>query len=148
MTPVRIEPPRSLDVDSLHALLDAAHLPTDGLGKHLRVAFVTRDAAAIIGCVALERYGSLALLRSLPVTSSRRGQGVGQQLALAALDLARQHRAAAVYLLTTTAADFFASRFGFRPIGRAEVPVAIQQSVEFMSACPQTAQAMVREVGR
>jgi N-acetylglutamate synthase-like GNAT family acetyltransferase len=52
-----------------------------------------------------------------------------------------------VYLLTTTAADFFARHFTFRPIGRAEVPVAVQQSVEFISACPQTAQAMVREIG-
>jgi amino-acid N-acetyltransferase len=147
MTPARIKPAGSLDVDSLQALLAAAHLPTDGFGEHLRTALVARDAAGIIGCVALERYGSLALLRSLAVTSSRRGQGVGQQLVLAALDLARQHRVAAVYLLTTTAADFFARRFGFRPIGRAEVPVPIQQSVEFTSACPQTAQAMVREVG-
>jgi N-acetylglutamate synthase-like GNAT family acetyltransferase len=72
---------------------------------------------------------------------------VGQQLARAALDLARQDRVAAVYLLTATPADFFASHFGFRPIGRAEVPVPIQQSVEFISACPQTAQAMVREMG-
>jgi GNAT superfamily N-acetyltransferase len=87
------------------------------------------------------------LLRSLAVTSSCRGHGVGQQLARAALDLARQDRVAAVYLLTATPADFFASHFGFRPIGRAEVPVPIQQSVEFISACPQTAQAMVREMG-
>jgi amino-acid N-acetyltransferase len=147
MTPVRMEPAGELDVDSLHALLDAAQLPTDGLGEHLTTALVARDAAGIIGCVALERYGSLALLRSLAVTSSRRGHGVGQQLVVAALDLARQHRVAAVYLLTTTAADFFTSHFGFRPIGRAEVPPAIQQSVEFISACPQTAQAMVREIG-
>jgi hypothetical protein len=31
---------------------------------------------------------------------------------------------------------------------RAEVPAAVQQSVEFISACPETALAMVREVER
>jgi amino-acid N-acetyltransferase len=147
MTLARIEPAGNLDLDPLCGLLHDAHLPTDGLGDHLRTALVARDGARIIGCVALERYGDRGLLRSLAVTPSHRGHGVGQHLTRAALDLARRHRVAAVYLLTTTAADFFANHFGFRPIVRAEVPVAVRQSVEFISACPQTAQAMVREIG-
>jgi len=146
MTPTRVEPAGNGDLDSLTALLDVGKLPTDGLGDHLQTTLVARDAAGIIGCVALEPYGKAALLRSLAVAPSRRGHGVGQHLTLAALDLARQRRVAAVYLLTTTAADFFARHFGFQPIGRAEVPAAVQQSVEFISACPQMAQAMVREV--
>jgi N-acetylglutamate synthase-like GNAT family acetyltransferase len=149
VTPVRIEPAGNRDLDSLTALLDAGHLPTDGLGEHLlQTTLVARDAAEIIGCVALEPYGKTALLRSLAVIPSRRRHGVGQQLTRAALDLARQQRVVALYLLTTTAAEFFAHHFGFRPIVRAEVPVVVQQSVEFMSACPETAQAMVREVER
>jgi N-acetylglutamate synthase-like GNAT family acetyltransferase len=94
----------------------------------------------------LEPYGNAALLRSLAVTPAHRAHGVGQQPTCAALDLARQHRVAAVYLLTTGAAEFFARHFGFRPIGRGAVPAAVQQSVEFIGACPETAQAMVREV--
>jgi amino-acid N-acetyltransferase len=146
MTPVRIEPARSLDLDSLCSLLAAASLPTDGFREHLRTALVARDPSGLIGCVALEQYGDLALLRSLAVTPSHRGVGVGQQLSGAALDLARRRRVAAVYLLTTTAADFFSRHFGFQPIARAAVPEPVRQSIEFMSACPQTAQAMVREI--
>ena len=146
MTPARVEPAGSLDVDPLCALLAAAQLPTEGFAEHRQTALVAREAAEIIGCVALERYGNMALLRSLVVTPRRRGEGVGQQLTRAALDLARQHGVMAVYLLTTTAADFFASHFGFRPVGRAEVPVTVQQSVEFVGACPQTAQPMVRGI--
>jgi amino-acid N-acetyltransferase len=149
MTPARIEPAQNRDLDSLTDLLDASNLPTDSLGEHLlQTTLVARDAAGIIGCVALEPYGDTALLRSLAVTPSRRGNGVGQQLTRAALDLARQERMTTVYLLTTTAAEFFARHFGFQPVVRAEVPVAVQQSVEFTSACPETAQAMVREVER
>jgi amino-acid N-acetyltransferase len=130
MTPARVEPAGNGTLDSLTALLDAGKLPTDGLRDHLQTMLVARDAAGIIGCVP----------------RSRRAHGVGQHSTRAALDLARQHRVAAVYLLTTSAADFFARHFGFQPIGRAEVPAAVQQSAEFVSACPQTAQAMVREV--
>jgi len=48
---------------------------------------------------------------------------------------------ATVYLLTETAAGFF-PRFGFQPIQRAEVAPAVQQSIEFTSACPASAQPM------
>jgi amino-acid N-acetyltransferase len=148
MTPPRIDPARNLDLDSLCALLDGMHLPTDGLEGHLQTALVARDADGIIGCVALERYGNLALLRSLAVTPSLHGHGVGQQLTRSAVELARQRGVTTLYLLTRTAPDFFARHFGFRPIGRAEVPASVQQSMEFISACPTTAQVMVLEIAR
>jgi amino-acid N-acetyltransferase len=147
MIPARIEPAGHRDLDPLCAVLDAGRLPMDDLREHLRTTLVARDAAGIIGCVALEPYGSMALLRSLAVTPSSRGHGMGQHLTRAALDLARERRVTTVYLLTTTAADFFARHFGFRPIARTEVPDAVRQSVQFVSACPQSAQPMVREIG-
>ena len=51
-------------------------------------------------------------------------------------------------VLTMTAAEFFIEFFGFRPIERADVPSSVRQSVEFVSACPTTAQVMVREIER
>jgi amino-acid N-acetyltransferase len=146
MTAVRIEPAREQDFESLCAVLAAADLPTDGLAEHLGTALVALDADAVVGCVALERYGDQALLRSLAVVPWRRGDGVGRQLTRAVLDLARRHRVATVYLLTMTAADFFARHFDFRVVGRPEVAMAVQQSIEFTSACPRTAQAMVRRI--
>ena len=50
-----------------------------------------------------------------------------------------------VYLLTETAAEFF-PRFGFRPIARDTVDPAVRASVEFTSACPDTALVMVKEL--
>jgi amino-acid N-acetyltransferase len=49
-----------------------------------------------------------------------------------------------LYLLTETAAEYF-PRFGFRPIAREAVSPAIHGSVEWTSACPVSAQAMVLE---
>ena len=143
---MRIEPATSVDLDSMCALLNAAHLPTDGLAQHLKTALVARAADAVIGCVALERYDDLALLRSLVVTDLYRRHGVGQSLAIQALELARQQHVTDVYLLTMTATAFFAERFGFRVTDRAGGPPSVLQSVEFVSACPATAQVMVRKI--
>jgi amino-acid N-acetyltransferase len=47
----------------------------------------------------------------------------------------------AIYLLTTTAADFF-PRFGFRKIDRKEMDPALERSTELRGACPASAVAM------
>jgi amino-acid N-acetyltransferase len=46
-------------------------------------------------------------------------------------------------LLTQTAEVFFANR-GYRRIGRADAPQAVQASAEFRSLCPASAVAMSR----
>ena len=57
------------------------------------------------------------------------------------LDHARERGVQDVYLLTTTAEDYF-PRFGFRRVDRREVPAEVQASVEFRKACPGSAVAM------
>ncbi len=142
---VLIEPTHAGDLPEVLALLERSGLPRDGLRDHIAAALVARSGARVVGSAALELYGEAALLRSVAVEPALRGQGLGRRLALAALDLAREHGAAEVYLLTETAAEFF-SRLGFRPIARAEVAPEVQRSVEFASACPASATAMRSEL--
>jgi ArsR family transcriptional regulator, arsenate/arsenite/antimonite-responsive transcriptional repressor len=66
---------------------------------------------------------------------------LGRELTEAAIRLAQDRQVPAIYLLTTTAADYF-PRFGFERATRADVPAGVQQSVEFTSACPSTAIVM------
>lgn len=141
---VLIEPARQEDLSAILSLLARNGLPQDGLSDHLAAALVARDGEAVLGCAALELYGSAALLRSVCVEEALRGQGWGQRLTQAALELARQRGVARVFLLTETARDFF-PRFGFRAVPRDEVDPAVQSSVEFTTACPQSAQAMLLE---
>ena len=89
----------------------------------------------------LELYADGALLRSVAVEPSRQGQQLGHRLTRAALDLAATRGADTVFLLTTTAERFF-PRFGFEPIGREQVPPSVRASVEFQSACPESAIVM------
>jgi amino-acid N-acetyltransferase len=123
-------------------LLQRCGLPIDGLADHFGNALVARsETTVVVGCVALEMYQQAALLRSLAVNQSVRNQGLGRTLTQAALQLARKRQASTVYLLTTTAEQFF-RHFGFEPISRDEVPKEVRQSVQFTSACPQSARVM------
>lgn len=141
MTSVRIEPATSADVEAIEALLAENHLPTVGVKEWMSSALVARAGSRTVGCAALELYPSGALLRSVAVADSRRGEGIGRQLTDAALVLARAHGAPAVFLLTTTAGGFF-PRFGFEPVERTDVPADVKQSIEFTSACPSSALVM------
>ncbi|MBI1743982.1 GNAT family N-acetyltransferase [Candidatus Acetothermia bacterium] len=142
---VQIGCARTEDVASIFALLEKSGLPQEGLSDHIRTTLVARSDEKIIGCVAIELYGSAALLRSVAVDKAWRGQGLGQQLTQAALDLAQEHKVKTVYLLTETANEFFA-RFGFRSISRSEVVPDVKRSVEFTTVCPERATVMGIEI--
>ena len=129
------------DMPAILALLEGSGLPQDGLADHVATTLAARIGDRVVGSAALELYGAAELLRSVAVDRSLRGQGLGQQLTRAALDLARQRGVKQLYLLTETAGGFF-PRFGFRPIARSAVDPAVRQSVEFTSACPVSAQVL------
>lgn len=145
MTSSTIRLVASNDFADVLALLRQSGLPQDGLADHVATTLAAYDDECVVGSAALELYGDAALLRSVAVHANLRGQGLGQRLTQAALDLARQHGISAVYLLTETAADFF-PRFGFYMIPRDAVPSSVQQSIEFTEACPVSAQVMERRL--
>jgi amino-acid N-acetyltransferase len=136
---------RSSDLDAIERLLRHHGLPIDGLTAHVGSMVVARDNDRIVGSAAIEPYEEGVLLRSVAVDPSLQGTGVGARLTEAALAMARDRRATAAYLLTTTAEAYF-TRHGFTRIDRADVPRSVQQSIEFQSACPASATAMRRSL--
>ena len=139
--PGDLEPAAMGDLPDIVALLESSELPVAGIERHVATMLVARDGGTIVGCAAVEIYGAAGLLRSVAVAHGRRGTGLGQRLTVAALELARARGVANVYLLTTTAGDFF-PRFGFAPIARAEMDPALAPSEELRGACPASAVAM------
>lgn len=131
------------DMPDIVALLKASALPVAGLDEHVETggALVARDSQRLVGCAAVEIYGRAGLLRSVAVEAGRRGEGLGERLTKAALDLARTRGVRTIYLLTTTASHFF-PRFGFTAIPRTELDPALAQSEELRGACPASALAM------
>jgi amino-acid N-acetyltransferase len=138
-----IERAQSHDVASVLSLLERHGLPLDGASELAEAMVVAREAGRVVGAAALELYAEGALLRSVVVDVSVQGQGVGQQLTAAVLALASVLGVRMVFLLTTTAAEFF-PRLGFERITREDVPPSVRASVEFRSACPASAVVMRR----
>jgi len=139
---ITIDMAHNNDWPEIVALLQESGLKEDGLAEHLGTALVARNNGRLVGVAALEVYGTAALLRSLAVAAGMRGQGLGQRLTQATLDLARQKGVDSVYLLTETAERFF-PRFGFQRVSRADVPPSVQSSIEFNGMCPVSCAVMM-----
>lgn len=141
-----LEPARADDLPEVTRLVREADLPTAGIDDAFPGGYsVLRRGRAIVGVAGLERHGDVGLLRSVAVTDSERGKGLGRRLVEERLGAARTLGLRAVYLLTTTAADFFRG-LGFVETARDSVPEALQASPEFAAVCPSTAACMVKEV--
>lgn len=138
---VEYGPASPADLDAVRDLLARLHLPAADVGGPAQAFLLARAAGELVGCVGLERHGDDALLRSLAVIPRMQGSGLGKALYAHALADARRSGTRALYLLTTTAAPFFA-RAGFAPIDRAQVPPAVRESPEFRSLCPASAICM------
>lgn len=147
MSRIDIATAADADAQQVLDLLVRVHLPTEGLLDHLATTLVARDRTHIVGSAALEIYADGGLLRSVAVDPVCRGTGLGQRLTEAAIAHARAHGLPALYLLTTTAEEFF-PRFGFSRIAREDVPESVRASVEFRSACPASAIVMWKPIDR
>lgn len=131
----------SADLEAVLALLAEAALPRDGVAEHFAGFLVARREGRVVAAVGLERYGPDALLRSLVVAPGHRGRGLGRALTERLVEAARGRGVRHLFLMTETAAPFFAAR-GFRRVGREEAAAAVGASVELTAVCPQSAVCM------
>ncbi len=130
------------DVEAVLQLLTAARLPHDGVAEQFGPGYAVAESdGAIVGAEGVEQYEDAGLLRSAVVLDTWRGHGVGEMLTRDRLAWARAAGISELWLLTTTAADYF-PRFGFARANRADAPDAVQASREFAEACPASAVAM------
>jgi amino-acid N-acetyltransferase len=143
---MRLRSATSKDLAAVEGLLSASDLPLDGVQENFSEFVVAEDEGGIAGAIGLEKFGSVALLRSAVVSPERRGSGLGRRLVEELLERAEEAGIDELYLLTTTAEKYF-PRFGFTPTPRAAVPDAVKASAEFQGACPDTAVVMTRRAG-
>jgi amino-acid N-acetyltransferase len=140
---VKIRPACAEDLLAVHQLVVAAGLPDAGIADHFPGAYVVvHEGETLIGAAGLEVHGESGLLRSVAIVSSHRGTGLGRRLAEDRLRSARTLGLRSVYLLTTTAAEFFL-RLGFERVARESAPPPLQKSSEFAAICPASAICMV-----
>jgi amino-acid N-acetyltransferase len=134
------------DLPAIRALLDAAGLPVEGLMEVPTDLVVARQGDRIVAAGALEHHGADALIRSVVVASTVRSSGVGSGIVAELERVAAVSGVADLYLLTETAADFFAGR-GYRRIRRDAAPDPVRASVEWAEVCGDSAVPMVLRAG-
>lgn len=131
------------DMTAIKELLSTNDLPYEDIDGHLPHFLVAEKGARIVGAAGLEIHQNFALLRSLVVSSSEAGKGLGSILVQKILSYAQSRNIERVFLLTTTADQFF-KKIGFEQTDRNSVPIAIRNTKEFASICPSTAVCMTR----
>lgn len=142
---MKIREATSRDLDAVESLLATSKLPLDGVKENFSNFVVAENKGEIAGAIGLERFGSVALLRSAVVSPDYRGSGVGRRLVERLLERAETEGIEELFLLTTTAEKYF-PRFGFARTTRSAVPAAVKASAEFQGACPDSAVVMTRRI--
>ena len=142
---MKIREATTRDLDAVESLLSANDLPLDGVKENFSSFVVAEDNGEIAGAIGLEKFGSVALLRSAVVSPEYRGSGVGRRLVEQLLERASDEGIEELFLLTTTAEKYF-PRFGFSSTSRSAVPAVVKTSAEFQGACPDSAVVMTRRI--
>src|SRR5215471_5715323 len=135
----RVRQAQTADMAAVLALLERARLPTTDLhsAQGLKV-WVLEGQRSVLGVIALERFGSEALLRSLAIAPEYQRRGFGQKLVARLEQEARESGIKKLVLLTETAEPFF-RRLGYSVVNRRSVSPQVQQSDEFQSLRPVSA---------
>ena len=127
-------------------LLRCCDLPTEDItSAHLDHYWILMDGDQLVGVVGLEILGRTALLRSLAVHPDHRSNGYASGLVDQIEVYARSQEIETLFLLTTTAENFFEAR-GYTPVVRASVPSAVAATTEFRILCPASAVCLSKKL--
>jgi amino-acid N-acetyltransferase len=125
--------------------LKGADLPYDDIVEPGHRFYRLDDAVGPLGWGGLEVHGRDALLRSVVMLDHHRGKGGGRALVARLAAEAMRIGVERLWLLTTTAAPFFA-KIGFEEAARDAPPEPIRATREFGDICPASATCMVRRL--
>ena len=140
-TDVCLEPATPTDLDRVERLLAANDLPTADVRAAGPQFYIARADGKPVGVGGLELHGNAGLLRSVVVPDSHRGRGYGTAICAALEACANQADVETLYLLTTTAADFFREH-GYATVDRTAAPERLRSSRQFADLCPDSATCM------
>jgi len=115
---------------------------TDLNQPNIRI-FRFEESGQLLGIGGLEIFGKLALLRSVAVDKEFQGKKAGRFICTWIEQWAKENHISELYLLTTTARDFFA-HLNYQIIQRDEFPESLRQTSQFSQLCPVSASCMMK----
>lgn len=144
--PIVIRQAEKDDLAGIKSLLKSRHLPFEDLtADALSFFIIAVSGNKTAGCAGFEAYGNYALLRSVAVAEEAAGCGTGRALVAAVEKKMAASGIQSVFLLTTDAVSFWIHS-GYTVVERDSAPSAVQNSFEYKSACPRTAQLMNKQL--
>jgi amino-acid N-acetyltransferase len=136
----------SADKDRMRRLLSGCGLPTLYIHRHLKFFMVAKASTKVVGVIGLEAYGRVGLLRSLCVDPAYRHRGIARMLNATMMAHAYLRGIDRVYMFTFDAEEF-ASKLGFRKIGKSRLPKSIRSTWQFQKLKPYPAVCMTKKTG-
>lgn len=130
--------------EQVKQLLTDHKLPVTDINEDTLLYLLLDDEQAA-GTAGLEIFQDCALLRSFSVNKNMQGRGYGRFISDAIEKYAAGSGISCLYLLTTSAKDFF-DKQGYCVIKRDDAPDGVQQSAEFTSLCPSSAVVMKKKI--
>mgnify|MGYP002639753115 CR=1 FL=1 len=140
-----VHPLEEYELSIVEDLLFNNDLPIDDIYEPNIRFLVAKANDKLIGTIAIEKYDQFGLLRSLVVEKEYRNEKIGERLINHLLISDFSVGITDLYLLTTTAKEYFV-KFGFREVNRIEVPIELRQTNEFVELCPETAIVMHKKI--
>jgi amino-acid N-acetyltransferase len=125
-------------------LLQQHKLPVTDINED-KLLYLLLDGERVIGTAGLEIFEDCALLRSVSIIKEEQGKGYGNFLNTTIENYAAESGISCLYLLTTTAKDFF-DKHGYCAISREDAPASVQQTAEFTALCPLSAVVMKKKI--
>jgi amino-acid N-acetyltransferase len=113
---------------------------TDLKQENIRI-FKFEETDKLLGIGGLEIYGELALLRTVAVEKESQGKKAGRFICEWIENWAKENQISELYLLTTTAKDFF-THLNYQVMPRNEFPELLRKTSQFSKLCPVSAVCM------
>jgi len=132
---VNIIPATGFDIPFITKLLLNAELPPDDLERWIDNFLLLYVNGNTVGCIGLEIWGKVGLLRSFVISEDYRSKGLGIKLYDRLLALAKAMNLSSILLLAI-GASIFLEKNGFKFIDRNEAPESVKNSIQFkLEAC-------------
>ena len=144
-----LEPVRSphQQLGQITQLLAGSGLPTEDLEDvDWLVLMVWKNRQEVHGVGGVERCRDSVLLSSVAIDEESRGNGLASRLVGDLHQTAQDQGHEVIYLMTTTASDYFSERFGYQVVRREDAPLDIVQSSQFSALCPASAVLMKKRL--
>lgn len=133
------------DLPEIAALLELVNLSVEGVDDHFRDFLVAYEGYHLVGCIGIEIYVNVGLIRSVAVHHMFQGHGLGRELVRRMEHISIDKGLERLYLITETARRFF-SLLGYVTIPRDTVDAKVKQSIEYTKVCATSGICMMKNL--